>query len=159
VVIVIMINPASGAIYKYTSATVRAHMAYDALRESVMTMRLLRGGEQVVPVVNLSEREMKSKFGGLRPHFDIIAWKSLGGSNQTPLTPPTLPLTAPETPSDPGNAAPASTTSATPADDSQHAPYQAKPKPAINLATETLNAMDDVKPATMGEIVDDEIPW
>ena len=39
------------------------------------------------------------------------------------------------------------------------APYEAKPKPPVNVAGETLAAMGDVKPATMGEIVDDEVPW
>jgi hypothetical protein len=29
----------------------------------------------------------------------------------------------------------------------------------VNVAGETLAAMGDVKPATMGEIVNDEVPW
>ena len=29
----------------------------------------------------------------------------------------------------------------------------------MRLASETLNAMGEVKPATMGEITNDEVPW
>jgi hypothetical protein len=38
-------------------------------------------------------------------------------------------------------------------------PRQAKPKPLVNLATETLAAMGEVKPVTSNEIFDDETLW
>ena len=51
-------------------------------------MRALRGAN-VVPVVELSAKPMKTKFGmKQRPHFKIIDWRELGASQVASATPP-----------------------------------------------------------------------
>jgi hypothetical protein len=35
----------------------------------------------------------------------------------------------------------------------------AKPKPPVQLTGETLEVMADVQPATLGEVMDDKVPW
>jgi hypothetical protein len=156
------VNIATGEFFTYASPTRGAHIAYEALKEAVITIRALRC-TRVMPVVNLAERPMKTKFGmKRRPHFEIIGWKTPGddakaGPDQaaTPqLAGPAV--AAKETP-------PASTAAASPATTSPTSnpveSYEAKPKPPVNLARETLTAMGDVKPMTMSEVLDDEIPW
>jgi hypothetical protein len=156
-IIVYLVNLATGETYTYAASTVGAHIAYDALKEAVITMRALRG-TKCMPLVNLSERPMKMKFGmGLRPHFGIIGWKTPGDdANAVPVQPAAPQLTgpAPDAPSTPVEepAAPAP----------QHAKprlRQARPKPAVNVTSETLKTMGDVKPVSTNEILGDEVPW
>jgi hypothetical protein len=155
IVIVRLVNFGTGEIYKYEAATTGAHIAFDVLKEQVITMRALRG-TRVMPVVNLSERPMKTNFGmGRRPHFEIVGWKTPGDdAKAVPPAPATPQLTGPVTAST--ETPPASAATASPA---AAQPYQAKPKPPVNLAGETLTAMGDVKPVTTSEILDDSIPW
>jgi hypothetical protein len=146
IIVVYVVNPHTGEIYTYTSPTVGAHIAFDALREAVVTMRALRG-QRVMPVINLSEKPMKTNFGmRKRPHFEIIGWKAPGGDDGAlPPQKPTPQLTGP---TEPPKTAPSS-----------GQPYQAKPKAPVTVAGNTLKAMDDVKPITTEEIMDDEMPW
>jgi hypothetical protein len=111
VVVVYFVSLATGEFFTHASATTGAHIAYDALREAVVTMRALRGA-RVMPIVNLSERPMKTKFGmKRRPHFEIIGWKTPGDdSKAVPVKPmpPQIsgPVIAPaETPPAPAPAA------------------------------------------------------
>jgi hypothetical protein len=219
VVIVCMIDPNTGKSFRYTAATRGAHIAYDDLKEAVITMRALRG-DAVIPAVNLSERPFKTNFGmRKRPHYEIVGWKTPGGDAQAvsarPVTPQLAgPAAAPvKTPPAAANVPPpqqvkwhtifrgyhigerdgqffirfhsndevlhvAATeraaldwinetkdreravpaVSASPTSNPAQ-PHQAKPKPAVNLANETLAAMGDVRPATLGEILNDEVPW
>jgi hypothetical protein len=163
VVIVYLVNPTTGEIYTYTAPTIGAHIAYDTLNEAVTTMRVLRG-TRVLPVVSLSERPMKTNFGmRRRPHFEIIGWKTPGDDTKAVATKPASQLSGPtlvpqETP--PAPTPPAASTPATPSPVSNPAqPYQAKPKPPVKLANETLEAMGNVKPVTTSEILNDELPW
>ena len=151
VVVVYLVNPLTGEIYTYVSATTGAHIAHDQLREAVITMRALRG-QRVMPVVNLSEKPMKSQFGmRKRPAFAIVGWKSPGGDDGGSAVPPPKP-----TPQIAGpTKAPA--TAAKPA---AAQPYQPKPKPPINAGADTLNAMQDVSTPSTSEVMGgDEIPW
>jgi hypothetical protein len=50
--------------------------------------------------------------------------------------------------------APPATPPSTPAQ-----PHQAKPKPPVKLADETLNSVSDVKAVTLSEVLKDEVPW
>jgi hypothetical protein len=153
VVVVYFVSLATGEFFTHASATTGAHIAYDALKEAVVTMRALRGA-RVMPIVNLSERPMKTKFGmKRRPHFEIIGWKTPGDDSKAvpvkPMPPQSGPVIAPaETP-------PAPAPAASPAAQ----PRQAKPKPPVNLNAETLATMGDVKPVTASEILEDELPW
>jgi hypothetical protein len=161
IVIVRLVNFGTGEIYKYEAATVGAHIAFDVLKEQVITMRALRG-TRVMPVVNLSERPMKTAHGmGRRPHFEIIGWKTPGDDAKAVPAKPAPQLSGPATPVEPPPAAPAATPpTTTPSPTSNPAQsYQAKPKAPVNLAGETLTAMGDVKPVTMSEVLNDEVPW
>jgi hypothetical protein len=147
VVIVYLVNLGTGEFYTYTAPTTGAHIAYDALKEAVITMRALRG-TRVMPIVGLSERPMKTNFGmRKRPHFEIIGWKTPGEDAQAVPAKPAAPQL-----SGPAVASPPAPSSVIPA-------HQAKPKPPVKLASETLDTMGDVKPVTMGEIVNDELLW
>jgi hypothetical protein len=155
IVIVRLVNFGTGEIYKYEAATIGAHIAYDALKEKVITMRALRG-TRVMPVVNLDERPMKTGHGlGRRPHFEIIGWKTPGEDSEAVPAKPAPQLSGPTVVPKETPAAPPTTPSPT----SNPASYQAKPKPPVNLAGETIAAMGDVKPVTMSEVLDDEVPW
>jgi hypothetical protein len=165
IVIVRLVNFATGELYKYEAATTGAHIAYDVLKEQVITMRALRG-TRVMPVVDLGERPMKTNFGmGRRPHFEIIGWKTPGDDAKAVLTKPAPQLSGPavapvETPPVTPPVTPPASSPTTPSPTSNSAqPYQAKPKAPVNLAGETLTAMGNVKPVTMSEVLDDEVPW
>ena len=159
VVVVYLVDLATGQFYTYASPTTGAHIAYDALKEAVVVMRALRGS-RVMPIVNLSERPMKTSFGmRRRPHFEIIGWKTPGDDTKTglikPMTPQLSgPAAAPENPPPPVSTV--ATPTPTPASGAAQ-PRQAKPP--VNLGTETLAEMGDVKPLAAGEILNDEIPW
>jgi len=161
-IVVYFVNLATGEFFTYAASTTGAHIAYDALKEAVITMRALRG-RRAMPIVNLAERPMKTKFGmKLRPHFKIIDWKIPGDdAKAVPAkpTPPQIsgPFVAPaETP--PAPAAATSTPMRTPAPAAEQ-PHQAKPKAPVTLGSETLAAMGEVKPVTSNETLNDEIPW
>jgi hypothetical protein len=78
VVVVYLVDLATAQFYTYASPTTGGHIAYDALKEAVVVMRALRGS-RVMPIINLSERPMKTPFGmRRRPHFEIIGWKTPG---------------------------------------------------------------------------------
>jgi hypothetical protein len=136
-------------------------MAWDSLREAVITMRALRGNK-CYPLVNLTERSMKSKYRpggmGMRPHFEIVGWKVPGVAA---LTPPATPqLTGPTTASMP-TPTPTAATPATASSSAATVPStQPRPaKPPVTLSADTLTTMGDVKPVTSKEFFDDEIPW
>jgi hypothetical protein len=150
-VAVYLVNLETAQKYVYAAATVGAHIAYEALKEAVITMRMLRG-TRCMPIVNLARRPMKTKFKmSERPHFEIIGWKTPGeDANAIPAQP-----TAPQLP---GPAAAAETPAPTP-DPISSGPQpkpQRRAKPPVKA---TLDAMGEVKPATSAEILDDSIPW
>jgi hypothetical protein len=163
-VVINLVNPATATKYVYVAATVGAHIAYEQLKENVVTMRMLRGA-RVMPLVELSSKPMKTKFRmGERPDFRIVAWHLPGGDGGV-LAPPTAPQlpgpaaaevpatseAPPTQPSEP-KADPMSSGAQPQTKSPQH---QAKPKPPVNA---TLDAMGEVKPATSAEILDDDIP-
>ena len=93
-----LIDPASGGTFTYLNSTVGARIAIDQLKEKVITMRALRGGVRVVPVVRLTHRPMKT-FVGMkhRPELEIVEWRKLGGDDGNILSGPQEPqLTGPE---------------------------------------------------------------
>ncbi|PSO25113.1 hypothetical protein [Bradyrhizobium sp. MOS002] len=161
-VVVYLVNLSTGENYTYAAATTGAHIAFDALTEAVKTMRVLRG-TLCVPIVNLTDRPMKMKFGhGKRPHLEIIGWRTLG---RDPAAVPTRPP-APQLPSPSiGDALPSSTPASAgnrvlpTQPEQQNNARQAKPKPSIDIAGETLATLGDVKPVTTAEILDDEITF
>jgi hypothetical protein len=123
-----------------------------------------------MPLVNLAERQMKTSYGlRTRPHFDIVGWKTPGDDAKAVSAKPTPQLPGPptsETPPVPAStAAPAARTAPPRAAPAAATPTQApsdtrkpKPKAPVNLTTETLASMADVKPVTSAEVLNDEIP-
>jgi hypothetical protein len=161
-VVIYFINPATGELYTYMHHTVGAIIAFNHLKEAVVAMRILRGS-RVLPVVNLSERPMRTKFGQkLRPHLEIVSWKTPGGETPTPAIPsrPTPqipgPTSAPTSaPTSTPAPTPTPTTPVSPATSSLAQPRE--PKQPVNLADYTLAVMGDVKPVTPSEELNDEI--
>jgi hypothetical protein len=153
VVVVLLIDPATGALYKFTSPTQGARIAFELLREALITMHVLRGSE-CMPLVALGQRPMKTKFGmGTRPHFEIIGWKTPGGdgAKAIPAQPPTPQL--------PGPAAAPSPMPTPPAALATASVQTRQPKPPVNLAANTVAAMGDVKPVSSSEVLNDEIKY
>jgi hypothetical protein len=139
-VIVYLIDPASGGTFTYLNSTTGAHIAWDQLREKVVTMRALRG-TRVVPVVRLTRRPMKT-FVGMkqRPEFEIVGWRQLGGDGGIPVTGPQMPQL----------------TDATAA--SKPEP-KSEPKPEPTAADATLAALEEVSEPSLSEAMADSIPW
>jgi hypothetical protein len=82
-VIVYLIDPGTAAFFTYLNSTIGARIAYEHLRERVVTMRALRGAK-VVPLVKLSAKH--------RPEFEILSWHSLGSGGGAPaISGPTTP--------------------------------------------------------------------
>jgi hypothetical protein len=151
-VIVYLIDPASGAFFTYLNSTIGVRIAYEQLRERVITMRALRGS-RVNPMVKLSHRPMKT-FVGMkrRPEFEIIGWKKLGGDGGSNLPGPQAPqLTGPTS-----TAAPAPK----PEEPKPEPTSTSDPKPKVQSAADaTLIALEEVSEPTMSEIMKDSVPW
>ena len=66
----------------YINSTVGARIAFHELTLQVRSMGILRG-VNVVPLVKLSSKEMKTKHGKkLRPDFKVIEFREIGGNQQ-----------------------------------------------------------------------------
>jgi len=150
-VFVYLVNLATGERYTYSNSTSGAHMAWDLLREAVITMRALRSSK-CFPVVNLTERPMRSKYRpngmGMRPHFEIIDWKIPGEPNV--VTGPTPQLTGPAsaaaTSPIPNPAASTPTTQPAPTPSTAPAAARAPTPPPLSApASKPLSAKTPVK--------------
>jgi hypothetical protein len=155
--VVYMIELKTAAIYTYANSTFGAMLAYNHLEEQIDVMRMLRG-EHVLPIVRSEKRPMKTQFGmKTRPHWQIVDWRTPRGSG---------PVLAPQSPTPQLSS---STTATSPATDMALAPVAASTPvtaPAAAAASTTapatsmvLDSTNPVKPATMAEIIADELPW
>jgi hypothetical protein len=159
-VFVYLANLATGERYTYSNNTAGAHIAWDALREQVITMRGLRG-ENCFPLVNLTERPMKSAYRpngmGVRPHFDIVDWKTRPGDNAVSAQSPAPQLTGPAEAPTPAPEAPTKTAPTSP---TQPTPRKAKRPVTVSAYTEAV--LGTVKPVTTEELLNDSLddcPW
>jgi hypothetical protein len=103
---------------------------------------------------------MKMKYRpngmGMRPHFDIIDWKTPGGGDGNAVPPP-----AP-TPQFTGSVETPTAPAATPAPTSEPTPQPRQPKRPIPLSDYTLAVMSEPKPVTSEEALNDSLeglPW
>jgi hypothetical protein len=159
-----LVNLGTGERYTFSNSTSGAHIAWDLLHEAVITMRALRG-TRCFPLVNLTERPMKSKYRpggmGMRPHFEIVDWKVPGGDPAAISPKPTPQIAAPTpTPTPTPAPTPTPTSTATPATTPPAQPRQ--PKQPVNLSEYTKAVMGDVKPVTTEEFLNDSLdglPW
>ena len=77
--VVYLLDEKTAERYTYASGTIGANIAISNLRTRVHDMRFMRG-QGVLPIVELFNKPMKTKFGGkLRPEFKIVGWRDAGG--------------------------------------------------------------------------------
>jgi hypothetical protein len=73
--------------FTFASGTAGAHICCNDLRDRVADKRFLTGDETILPVVELSSKPMRTKYGvKARPDFKIVSWR---GRDPMPLPPPT----------------------------------------------------------------------
>ena len=85
--IVYLLNPADAGLFTFINSTVGASIAVDRLKTKVQWMRQLRGAN-VVPVVQLDSKPMKTKLGPKqRPEFTVCDWRQLGGGELKNVNP------------------------------------------------------------------------
>jgi hypothetical protein len=78
--VVYLLNPATGKVFTHVNFTTGLRVAYNNLIDQVLTMRTLRG-EDVVPIVKLVTKPMKTEFGVRpRPEFEVVEFRSMGGA-------------------------------------------------------------------------------
>jgi len=90
--VVYLIDPRTAERFTYANGTHGARRAVGDLKDAVKWMRVMRC-DNVVPLVELSNAPMPTKFGGkLRPAFKIVDWREFGGRAQSaPAPEPTPP--------------------------------------------------------------------
>ena len=171
--VIYMVDLKTGAVFTYEHDTYGAMLCFNNLEEQIAVYRMLRG-EQVWPIVHLEQRPWKSaKYGmQMRPHLQILDWRTpLGGSQFMPQTPtPQLPGPAATAAPVPGPATsapapgPAPTASApapgpaAPAAPASPATSPATAAPPTASASTVLDHTKPVKPVTVGELIADELP-
>jgi hypothetical protein len=76
--IVYSLDPATAGLHTYINSTYGARLAVQALKDKVKLYRMIRGS-RVYPIVELSKKQMKTKFGvKQRPEFIVHDWRYLG---------------------------------------------------------------------------------
>jgi hypothetical protein len=71
------LDPETAANYTFANGTTGASIAVANLKDAIKWQRAIRG-DHVLPLVELSNKPMKTKFGSkLRPHFQIVEWRNL----------------------------------------------------------------------------------
>jgi hypothetical protein len=86
-----MVDLVTGTLYSFVHDTTGARICFDQFQESVIVMQALRGAN-VLPVVQLEQRPMKTQFGmKSRPHLQIIEWRIPGGGGGNPAAPVVAP--------------------------------------------------------------------
>jgi hypothetical protein len=95
------VDPVSMETFTYLNGTFGAKLAVEKLQDCVANMQRLRGGN-VLPIVKLESRPMKTRFGTKqRPEFKIVEWRQVGDNGGNikaiehqpvgkPVTPPTV---------------------------------------------------------------------
>jgi hypothetical protein len=82
--VVHLLRVRDASIHTYINSTIGARIAVDRLREKIDAMQMLRG-RRVIPLVKLTDREMKTRFGKKRrPEFEITDWRVIGGEDGGP---------------------------------------------------------------------------
>jgi len=78
-----LLDVCDAAKYVAINSTAGMKRAWKLLNDRIEWMRALRG-ENVTPLVVLRAKPMPTDYGKkLRPHFEIIEWRSLGGARST----------------------------------------------------------------------------
>ena len=97
--IVYLLDPRDASLFTYINSTTGASIAVERLRSKVGWMRQLRG-TNVVPLIKLETRPMKTRFGKKqRPEFTILEWRQLArvGAKEAPAQISYQPANQPQT--------------------------------------------------------------
>jgi hypothetical protein len=74
-----LVRISDAAAFTYLNSTFGAKIAVGYLTDQVKRMSTLRG-INVVPIIRLSSAPMSTDFGQkMRPHFEIVDWREIGG--------------------------------------------------------------------------------
>jgi hypothetical protein len=89
--IIYLLDPETAANFTFANGTTGASIAVANLKDAIKWQRAIRG-DHVLPLVELSNKPMKTKFGSkLRPHFQVVEWRNfeVGFSKEAaPALPP-----------------------------------------------------------------------
>ena len=179
---VYLLDPNDGQFFTLMNSTVGMKMLWESLAERWEVMRHLRGAD-VIAVVNLATRPFRTAKWGIkyRPDLKILEWRKPGGGGGDRLAGPVAP-TPQLPPASSASSAPSAQTS-TPApapapmpgaSTSPHAPPPpprsanppappppppARPAPSgEQKTTDGLAFLDQVKPPTLREELNDDLP-
>jgi hypothetical protein len=143
--IVYFLDQSTAEKFTFASGTIGARIAVSDLRERVRWMRHLRG-EDVLPIVEPSSKPMKTRFGQkLRPEFKIVCWVELGVG---------LTRDAPAQIEPPAKSA---TIDNEEHDDDEESIREHRFR--LRRRTHKSRGLRPVKPTTIDEEMDDEIPF
>jgi hypothetical protein len=79
-----LLDPETASVYTFINSTTGARIAVERLEDKLKWMHALRGAD-VVAVVNLDSRPMKTNFGmKMRPEFSITDWRALDVKHAVP---------------------------------------------------------------------------
>jgi hypothetical protein len=80
--VVYLIDPTTADTFTYLNSTTGARIAVERLQDKFRWMRALRGSN-VVPIVKLDSRPMKTKFGTkMRPEFAVSEWREIDRTSE-----------------------------------------------------------------------------
>jgi len=83
VYVVYLIRLHDASMLTFISGTSGARIAYNKLTSQVYNMGVLRGAN-VAPIVKLSSKPMKTKFGTkMRPDFEVVDFPEIGGNGRS----------------------------------------------------------------------------
>jgi hypothetical protein len=87
--VVYLVDPIGAGTYTFVSATVGGRICFERLEEVIETKTILAGGD-VLPLVSLGEKPMKTNFGmKSRPALEPVSWRTRGnGAGLLPASPP-----------------------------------------------------------------------
>jgi hypothetical protein len=149
---VYMLEPVSMETFTFTTSSIGGFIAVRDLVDKVRTMRRYRGA--VSPIVTLGDTAMRTRFGERRrPHFSIVDWVRMGGSDEPQQAVLPAPHAAPS-----GAATVIETAPVIEASPAKVEP--AGPVPAVKPAKKRKSkssSFDHVPPLTVNEELNDEI--
>jgi hypothetical protein len=180
---VYLLDPNDGQFFTLMNSTVGMKMLWESLAERWEVMRHLRGAD-VIAVVNLATRPFRTAKWGIkyRPDLKILEWRKPGGGGGDRLAGPVAPTPQLPPASSAPSAPPAQTSTPAPAtapmpgaSTSPHAPPPpprsanppappppppARPAPSgEQKTTDGLAFLDQVKPPTLREELNDDLPF
>jgi hypothetical protein len=75
------IDPKDASPFTWLAGSIGGRIAHERINERIAAMKMFRG-QNVAPIVKVTNRSMKTKFGTrLRPEFEIVRWVELAGGN------------------------------------------------------------------------------